>query len=129
MPNSFPPPPQSGPYRIPNPIRVLPANPDGIELTRAHSLNGDSQIIVPSTISLGRGGPYPAIRLDICADRTFDFRSYGDTGDLTFALQSNPSGSLYLLPFPYGGTDGGWRVSVDTFMEYCLKRAPRGGDL
>lgn len=119
---------QSQHYQSLEPIRVLPANPEGIEITNTPSGSGYLQIDIPSTISRDRRGPRRAVRLDVCPDGTVDFQMYGDVGDITFAVQSTESGSLDLLLFPYAGINEGWRIPIDKILDHYSKQAPKGGN-
>ena len=110
------------------PIRVVPANPEG-EITSTLVGNGYLQINIPSTISRDRRGPARAVRLNVGPDGTVDFQMYGNVGDLTFALQSNESGSLEVVLLHYHGEPNqGWRIPIDKILSDYSKLAPSGGE-
>jgi len=128
MPNSNRPELQNQLSQSHEPIRVVPANPEGFEITSTLAGNGYLQIDIPSTLSRDRKGPRRANRLNVYSDGTVDFQMYGDVGDLTFALQSNQSGSLDLVLLPYHGTNQGWRIPIDKILSDYSKLAPNGGE-
>ena len=128
MPNSTRPELQNQLSQSHEPIRVLPADPEGSKINSAFSGNGYIQFDIPSTISRDRRGPYPASRLNVGPDGTVDFRMYGDLADPIVVLQSDESGCLNLILLPYQ-THNVWRISIDKVLEYCRKRSPNGGDL
>ena len=119
---------QNPPFRMPQPIRVLPCDPNAVDPKSGLVKDGFVQLVIPSSFSRGRRSPYTSCQFIVTPDGAFDFRAYGDVGDMVLAVQSDNTGLVEVVLHPYGQSHGGWTVSLDKILFECLQQAPNGGE-
>ncbi|MCZ6799644.1 MAG: hypothetical protein O7F12_04070 [Nitrospirae bacterium] len=125
MPNSTQPDPQSKPFRLPEPVRVLPLDPDCIDITTP--IEGYRKIDIKSTFSRGRDS-YNALRFLANPDGTFELAFYGDSGDRIMTIHSDHTGALDIVLTPKFGNSPCFWIPLDKILFDYLKLAPRGGE-
>ena len=119
---------QNPPFRMPQPIRVLPCDPNAVDPKSGLVKDGFVQLVIPSSFSRGRRSPYTACQIIVTPEGTFDFRAYGDVGDMLLAVQSDDRGLVEIFVNPHGQNHEGWTISLDKILFDCLQLSPTGGE-